>query len=103
MNYEYIDDHRQLIRFSGEIAVASCIAFDTEFVSEDSYRPELCLIQVAAAGHLAVIDPLSIKDLRPFWEVLPDPSRQTIVQTQPQGPQHNLSPPPSHAKSPSAR
>jgi ribonuclease D len=79
VKYEYIDDHRQLIRFCGEIAAASCIAFDTEFVSEDSYRPELCLIQVAAAEHLAVIDPLSIRDLRPFWELLPDPRRQMIV------------------------
>ena len=79
MKYEYIDDHQQLIRFSGEIAAASCIAFDTEFVSEDSYRPELCLIQVAAGERLAVIDPLSIRDLGPFWEILADPSRQTIV------------------------
>jgi len=79
VKYAYIDDHRQLIRFCDEIAAASCIAFDTEFVSEDSYRPELCLIQVAAAEHLAVIDPLSIRDLGPFWELVPDPRRQMIV------------------------
>jgi ribonuclease D len=48
-------------------------------VSEDSYRPELCLIQVAAGGHLAVIDPLAIEDLGPFWQLLTEPGRQTIV------------------------
>ncbi len=79
VKYAYIDEHRQLTQFCGEIAAAPCIAFDTEFVSEDSYRPELCLVQVAAGENLAVIDPLSIRDLRSFWEVLVAPSRQTIV------------------------
>lgn len=79
VKHEYIDDHRQLLRFCGEIAAADRIAFDTEFVSEDSYQPELCLVQVAAGQQLAVIDPLAIHDLRAFWEILADPSRQTIV------------------------
>ncbi len=79
VKHEYIDDHRQLTRFCGEIAAANRIAFDTEFVSEDSYRPELCLIQVAAGERLAVIDPLAIRDLGPFWELLAEPSRETIV------------------------
>ena len=39
------------------------IAFDTEFVSEHTYRPELCLIQVAAGDRLAVIDPQTIDDV----------------------------------------
>lgn len=79
MKYEYIDDHRHLLEFCGRIAAADCISFDTEFVSEDSYRPELCLIQVAAGDQLAVIDPLAIKDLRPFWTLLTEPTRQTVV------------------------
>jgi ribonuclease D len=79
VKYDYLDDHRKLVHFCGQIASASCIAFDTEFVSEDSYRPELCLIQVAAGGHLAVIDPLAIKDLEPFWRMLTEPGRETIV------------------------
>ncbi len=79
MNYKYIDDHQQLTQFCGEIAAENCLALDTEFVSEDSYRPELCLIQVAAGQQLAVIDPLTLGDLRPFWEILSEPSRETIV------------------------
>lgn len=79
MKYEYLDDHRKLVRFCGELTGTDCIAFDTEFVSEDSYRPELCLIQVAAGGHLAVIDPLVIEDLRPFWQLVTEPGREVIV------------------------
>jgi len=55
------------------------IAFDTEFVSEDTYRPELCLVQVAAPRHLAVIDPYAVEDFRPFWELLARGPHETIV------------------------
>ena len=47
------------------------IAFDTEFVSETTYRPQLCLIQVADDdGRVAIIDPFAVDDLAPFWERL---------------------------------
>ncbi len=55
------------------------VAFDTEFVSEHSYRPQLCLIQVAAGTVLAAIDPLAVSDLKPFWDVLTAPGRVTVV------------------------
>lgn len=79
MKYEYLEDQRSFVQFCGQIASAGRIAFDTEFVSEDSYRPELCLVQVAAGGQLAVIDPLAIEDLNPFWQLLTEPGRETIV------------------------
>ena len=65
MQYDYIATEQELIDFCQSISSASTLAFDTEFVSEDRYLPELCLVQVAAAEHLAVIDPLAIKDLTP--------------------------------------
>lgn len=52
---------------------------DTEFVSEDTFRPELCLIQVATEDQLAVIDPYEVGDLREFWETLADGQHTTIV------------------------
>ncbi|MGE0760815.1 MAG: ribonuclease D, partial [Pirellulaceae bacterium] len=58
---------------------AQVIAFDTEFVSEDTYGPELCLIQVAADGHLAIIDPLSIRNHEAFWQLLAAAGHETIV------------------------
>jgi ribonuclease D len=57
----------------------SLLAFDTEFVGEHTYRPELCLIQVATAERLFVLDPYRVGDLAPFWQLLTDPRRQVIV------------------------
>ncbi len=55
------------------------LCFDTEFVSEHTYRSQLCLVQVAAPGILAAIDTLSARDLEPFWRLLAEPGRTTIV------------------------
>jgi len=55
------------------------LAFDTEFVSEHTYRPELCLVQVSAAEELAVIDPLAGVDLTPFWDLILTAGREIVV------------------------
>ncbi len=47
-------------------------ALDTEFIREDTYWPQLCLIQVATDAHLACIDPLTLDDLEPLFELLAD-------------------------------
>lgn len=52
---------------------------DTEFVSEDSYRPELCLIQVASPEGLGLIDAIAIEDATPFWKMLAEGEHETIV------------------------
>ncbi len=57
----------------------SQVAFDTEFVGEESYRPELCLVQVATAEHLFLIDPYAVGPLDGFWNLLTDPDRLVIV------------------------
>jgi ribonuclease D len=79
VSHEFITTEKALQKFCGDLSGASTIAFDTEFVSEHSYRPQLCLIQVAAEGHLAVIDPLAVGDVRPFWELLASAGHETLV------------------------
>ena len=79
MQYELITTEPQLRDFCEGIRTASVVAFDTEFVSEDSYQPELCLVQIAAAGHLAIVDPLELTDLAPLWQLLTEPGRETLV------------------------
>ena len=54
VQYDHITTDQQLREFCGQLAEADIIAFDTEFVSEDTYQPELCLVQVAARGKLAM-------------------------------------------------
>ena len=79
MQHESINTVDHLRRFCDEIAAQSVIAFDTEFVSEDTYRPKLCLIQVAAGDHLAIIDPIAFPETEPFWELLTEPGRTVIA------------------------
>jgi ribonuclease D len=54
-------------------------AFDTEFVSEDTFEPVLCLVQVATTEQLFAVDPLEVRDLGPFWDVVLDPSVEVVM------------------------
>ncbi|MDR3637456.1 MAG: HRDC domain-containing protein [Isosphaeraceae bacterium] len=54
-------------------------AFDTEFVSEETFEPQLCLIQIATRDRLAVVDPIAVRELRPFWDVVNDPAVEVVM------------------------
>lgn len=54
------------------------IAFDTEFVSEYTYRPELCLLQFATAERCVAVDPFEIQDLSAWWELMAG-DKSTII------------------------
>lgn len=53
------------------------VAFDTEFVSENSYRPELGLLQFATPERCVAVDPLAVQDLGTWWEIMAD--KETLV------------------------
>ena len=59
-DYEHVTTDRQLKQLCHDLAAEPTIAFDTEFVSEHTYRPQLCLIQVCAGERMAVIDPQAV-------------------------------------------
>ncbi len=61
------------------LRVAGRFAFDTEFVSEDTFEPVLCLVQVATADELVAIDPLAFSDLGPFWDVVNDAEIEVVM------------------------
>lgn len=62
-----------------ELRTGGSFVYDTEFIGELSYFPQLCLIQVGTAKSVALIDPLEVDDLSRFWELLADPQVEKIV------------------------
>lgn len=78
-HFSYITNPESLHQLCEKIAAQKLVAFDTEFVAEDSYRPELCLVQVATEDEIAIIDPYTCTDLSPFWNSLIDPNTTVIV------------------------
>ncbi|MEM9170675.1 MAG: ribonuclease D [Pseudomonadota bacterium] len=61
--------------FTAALRAQDYFAIDTEFMRERTYWPILCLIQAAAPGVEAIIDPLAEDlDLAPLGEALADPS-----------------------------
>jgi ribonuclease D len=77
--YDHVTTESQLAHLVTRLAAHPHVAFDTEFVSEHTYRSQLCLIQVAAPGILAVIDTLKVRELDSFWRLLTEPERTTVV------------------------
>ncbi len=55
------------------------ICFDTEFVSEDCYQPDLCLIQVGLSDGIAIVDPQTVGDCTGFWQQLADGDHVSVA------------------------
>ena len=62
-----------------DVAASPQIAFDTEFVGEETYVPHLCLVQVATANALYVLDPFDCGPLDELWKLIADPGRVAVV------------------------
>jgi ribonuclease D len=57
----------------GALAAHPFVAVDTEFMRETTFWPKLCLIQLAAPGLEAIVDPLAEGlDLAPFFTLMAD-------------------------------
>ena len=66
------DDLPQLCQ---EIAGHDFVTVDTEFLREQTFWPKLCLVQLAAPGIEAIVDPLAAGlKLDPLWELMADPN-----------------------------
>jgi ribonuclease D len=68
-----------LAEVCAHLAACRRFGFDTEFVGENTYHPDLCLVQVATAERLVLIDPLTVGPLDAFWELVVDPANEVIV------------------------
>ncbi|HEV2818863.1 MAG TPA: ribonuclease D [Allosphingosinicella sp.] len=54
-----IADSESLEKLCERLARSDFVAVDTEFMRENTYWPELCLIQVASSAEAAAIDPMA--------------------------------------------
>ncbi|MCJ8320725.1 MAG: ribonuclease D [Colwellia sp.] len=68
----YVQDHQSLVELCQQLAKSKVLAIDTEFVRTRTLYPKLGLLQVYDGTHLALIDPITIDDLSPFWQLLAD-------------------------------
>ncbi|MBN8844074.1 MAG: ribonuclease D [Sphingomonadales bacterium] len=68
-----IETSAALVEFVDLIKGSDFIAVDTEFMRENTFWPELCLIQVADSEHAAAIDPMAQGiDLKPLLDLMVD-------------------------------
>lgn len=70
MQYQLIEDFNSLQTLCQQYSLASVVAIDTEFVRTRTLYPKLGLLQIYDGITLALIDPIAIDDLSPFWQLL---------------------------------
>jgi len=69
--HDLIEDSAALANLCNRLADSPFVCVDTEFMRENTYWPELCLIQIADEEEAAAIDPLAPGlDLAPLLDLL---------------------------------
>ncbi|MET1754752.1 ribonuclease D [Novosphingobium sp. RD2P27] len=68
-----ITDSEDLAALCARLAQSDFVAVDTEFMRENTYWPELCLVQIANDKEAAAIDPMAPGlDMSPLMDLLTD-------------------------------
>lgn len=78
LKIQFINKANQLNLVTDAIEADKEFALDLEFIPERSYIPQLCLIQVATRSNLFIIDPFSIPDLVPLWDLVSNESIEVV-------------------------
>ena len=69
--HQLITDSEELADLCSRLAQSEFVTVDTEFMRENTYWPELCLVQIANEEEAAAIDPMAPGlDLSPLLELL---------------------------------
>lgn len=79
VDYKLIETNEQLPELLEAMEQAAVMGLDTEFVAEDCFRPELCLIQISTPDDVFVVDPMGISQTDTIWESLLDPKHIVVV------------------------
>ncbi len=79
MSSPLIVQQSEFVALCDQIRDAGIVAFDTEFVSEFTYRPELSLLQFSFEGRTVAVDPYEMDDLSPWWDIMTDDTTTVVV------------------------
>ncbi len=78
MSDALISSQREFEDFCDEVRDAGIVAYDTEFISENSYRPKLCLVQLATPERAVAVDPFEV-NLATWWDIMLDGDTTVVV------------------------
>lgn len=76
---EMLRDAAAIAGFVDHVREHHVLAFDTEFIGEETFRPRICLVQLATSERVALIDPFEVEDLSEVWELVASPRIVTLV------------------------
>lgn len=79
MKEHFISDEQALIDICQYFSKQKVLAVDTEFVRTRTFYPKLGLIQVSDGEQVVLIDPLTIDDLTPFWDLINNPDITKVL------------------------
>jgi len=79
MQPDIIETDEEFRELCNHIRSEQLVGFDTEFVSDNTFRPVLGLLQFATRNRSAAVDPLTVTDLTPWWEIMADDETTVIV------------------------
>lgn len=74
-----IEEQAEFDELCEHIRSAGIVAFDTEFVSEHTYLPELCLLQLATPERAVAVDPYRVGNLAAWWDIMADDKTTVVV------------------------
>jgi ribonuclease D len=77
--YRLLTDGSELAEACERLARAGAVAVDTEFKRERTYRPELCVVQLAVPGEHVLIDGIALEDLEPLRRLFADPGVEKVL------------------------
>lgn len=79
MSDELITKQEDFDELCVQIRDAGLVAFDTEFVSEYTFRAQLCLLQFGTVDRLVAVDPFEVQDLSAWWDIMADDVTTVVI------------------------
>ncbi len=79
MNPSIITYQEDFLELCDHIKQCGIVSFDSEFISDIGYRPQLGLLQFCTPERCVAVDPLAITSLSAWWDIMVDDSTTVIV------------------------